>query len=36
MNKTVNATIEVKDLTKRYPDVLAVDHSNFKVYRGRV
>ena len=32
--KTIETAIKVQDLTKRYPNVLAVDHVSFEVYRG--
>lgn len=31
---TIETAIKVQDLTKRYPNVLAVDHVSFEVYRG--
>src|SRR4030066_2014397 len=32
--KAMEIAIKVHDLTKRYPNSLAVDHINFEVYRG--
>src|SRR3989337_1002650 len=32
--KTIETAIKVQNLTKRYPNILAVDRMSFEVYRG--
>jgi ABC-2 type transport system ATP-binding protein len=32
--EAIETAIKVQDLTKRYPNVIAVDHVNFEVYKG--